>query len=68
MPNPICILLLETPPNTAVKELMMNGEDVSGVEKFVKYDSRRGLAYFTNSSGSTFVALCKKIDMIEFID
>ncbi|MRG87896.1 hypothetical protein [Salinibacillus xinjiangensis] len=62
----ICRLLEETPSGTAVKELMMNGEDVSGVEEFVRYDRKRGLAYFTNSSNSTFVAICERIDMIEF--
>ncbi|MBP1949316.1 hypothetical protein [Virgibacillus litoralis] len=64
--NPIKSLLAETPTGTAVQELMMNGEDISGVEKFVKYDKKRDLAYFSNSSGSTFIAVGERIDMIEF--
>ncbi|MFB4167000.1 hypothetical protein [Virgibacillus sp. JSM 102003] len=67
MSNPLSELLSETPPGTAVRELMMNGEDVSGVETFVKYDEKTGLAYFSNSSGSTFVAIGDRIDMIEFM-
>ncbi|MFD1038774.1 hypothetical protein ACFQ3N_10280 [Virgibacillus byunsanensis] len=63
----LCKSLESTPAGTAVVELMMNGEDVSGVEEFVRYDRDTGLAYFTNKSNSTFVAICDKIDMIEFM-
>lgn len=66
MSSPLCRLLRDTPTNTLVKELMINGEDVSGVQKFVKYDKARDLVYFTNNSGSTFVAIGERIDMIEF--
>jgi len=64
--SPLCNLLKKTPKNTLVKELMINGEDVSGVQKFVKYDKDRDLAYFVNNSGSTFVCIGERIDMIEF--
>ncbi len=65
--NPICLLLEQTPPGTLIQELMINGEDVSRVEEFVKYDRVTGLAFFTNKSNSVFVAIAEKIDMIEFI-
>lgn len=65
--NPICQLLEQTPPGTLIQELMINGEDVSRVEEFVKYDRVTGLAFFTNKSNSVFVAIAEKIDMIEFI-
>ncbi|WP_279401477.1 hypothetical protein [Piscibacillus salipiscarius] len=48
MRNPICMVLSEAQPGTRVKELMMNGEDVSGVEVFESYDISTGLATFTN--------------------
>lgn len=64
--SPLCKLLQVTPTNTLVKELMINGEDVSRVQKFVKYDKYRDLAYFTNNSGSTFICIGERIDMIEF--
>ncbi|SET23085.1 hypothetical protein SAMN05216389_10775 [Oceanobacillus limi] len=67
MNNPLCKLLEQVPEGTRVKELMMNGEDVSGVETFVEYDSVTGLAIFKNDSNSTFVAVAERIDMIEFI-
>jgi hypothetical protein len=66
MYNPLCELLEETPCGTPVVELMMNGEDVSRVETFERYDRKTGLVYFTNSDNSTFVAVCNRIDMIEF--
>jgi hypothetical protein len=66
MYNPLCDLLAETPAGTPVVELMMNGEDVSRVETFERYDRKTGLVYFTNSDNSTFVAVCDRIDMIEF--
>ncbi|MGM7634928.1 hypothetical protein [Bacillus sp. Hm123] len=66
MSNHICRLLEETPPGTAIRELMMNGEDISTVEEFVKYDRITGLAFFTNKSNSVFVAIAERIDMIEF--
>jgi hypothetical protein len=58
--------LEQTPPGTLIQELMINGEDVSRVEEFVKYDRITGLAYFTNNTNSVFVAIADKIDMIEF--
>lgn len=64
--NHICRLLERIPPGTAVREIMMNGEDVSSVEEFVKYDKKTGLVYFTNKSNSTFVGVGERIDMIEF--
>ncbi len=42
------MVLSEAQPGTRVKELMMNGEDVSGVEVFESYDISTGLATFTN--------------------
>ncbi|QHS23735.1 hypothetical protein GWK91_12580 [Virgibacillus sp. MSP4-1] len=66
MSRELCKLLEETPSGTKIEELMMNGEDVSRVDEFLKYDKRRGLVYFTNKENSTFVAPCEKIDMIEF--
>jgi hypothetical protein len=44
----------------------MKGEDWSGIEKFIKYDEKTGLAYFVNHSNRTFVAIAKRIDMMEF--
>ncbi|WP_047984320.1 hypothetical protein [Ornithinibacillus californiensis] len=64
--NPICKVLEQTPSGTRVKELMMNGEDISTVDTFVKYDRLRGLVYFTNDDHHTFIAICDRIDMIEF--
>lgn len=66
MSNPICLLLEQTPPGTLIQELMINGEDCSRVEEFVKYDRITDLVYFTNKSNSVFVAIAEKIDMIEF--
>ncbi|KKI91685.1 hypothetical protein WQ54_13265 [Bacillus sp. SA1-12] len=66
MSSPLSKLLQVTPTNTLVKELMINGEDVSRVQRFVKYDKFRDLAYFTNDSGSTFICIGERIDMIEF--
>ncbi|MCI0763969.1 hypothetical protein [Bacillus sp. TL12] len=67
MSNSIRLLLKQTSPYTLVKELIINGKEVSGVEKFVKFDRLSGLAYFSKESNDIFVVICEKIDKIEFV-
>jgi hypothetical protein len=64
--NPIRQLLEQTSPDTLVKTLMINGKTVKDVQKFAKFDSLTGLAYFKQKSNSTFVVIVEKIDKLEF--
>ncbi|HEK9100552.1 TPA: hypothetical protein SUB30_001851 [Bacillus pseudomycoides] len=67
MSNSIRLLLKQASPYTLVKELIINGKEVSGVGKFVKFDRLSGLAYFSKESNGIFVVICEKIDKIEFV-
>lgn len=67
MSNSIRLLLKQASPYTLVKELIINGKEVSGVGKFVKFDRLSGLAYFSKESNDIFVVICEKIDKIEFV-
>jgi len=64
--NSLCKLLEHTPAGTSVNQLLIRGEDWTGMDKFIKYDKETGLAYFVNKSNRTFVAIAERIDMIEF--
>lgn len=64
--NSLCKLLEKTPSGTPVNQILMKGEDWTGMDKFIKYDKKTGLAYFINKSNHTFVAVAERIDMIEF--
>lgn len=65
MSNSLCKLLEHTPSGTSVNQIFIKGEDWSGMDKFIKYDKRTGLAYFIKSN-NTFTAVAERIDMIEF--
>ncbi|MEN1937388.1 hypothetical protein AAIE21_17825 [Paenibacillus sp. 102] len=66
MSNSIRFLLKQASPYTLVKELIINGKEVSGIGKFVKFDRLSGLAYFSKESNGIFVVICEKINKIEF--